>query len=64
MLPLTSGMGDPVIATGTRPVRPASVEFDDKRILDSDGILQLEKLPESMVVVGASRSCRNATRQR
>ena len=42
-----------VIATGTRPVRPASVEFDDRRIIDSDGILQLEQLPESMVVVGA-----------
>ena len=42
-----------VIATGTRPVRPASVGFDDRRIIDSDGILQLEKLPESMVVVGA-----------
>ena len=42
-----------VVATGTRPVRPASVAFDDKRIIDSDGILRLEKLPESMVVVGA-----------
>ena len=42
-----------VIATGTRPVRPDSVAFDDKRIIDSDGILRLEKLPESMVVVGA-----------
>ena len=42
-----------VIATGTRPVRPDSVAFDDRRIIDSDGILRLEKLPESMVVVGA-----------
>ena len=42
-----------VVATGTRPVRPSSVEFDDLRIIDSDGILQLETLPESMVVVGA-----------
>lgn len=42
-----------VVATGTRPARPASVEFDDLRIIDSDGILQLERLPESMVVVGA-----------
>lgn len=42
-----------VVATGTRPVRPQAVEFDDVRIIDSDGILQLDKLPESMVVVGA-----------
>ena len=42
-----------VVATGTRPVRPTTVAFDDRRIIDSDGILQLEKLPASMVVVGA-----------
>ncbi len=42
-----------VIATGTRPARPDSVEFDERRIIDSDGILALEALPESMVVVGA-----------
>ena len=28
-----------VIATGTRPARPDSVEFDEKTIIDSDGIL-------------------------
>lgn len=42
-----------VIATGTRPRRPAGVEFDDERVLDSDGILDLKSLPGSMVVVGA-----------
>lgn len=42
-----------VIATGTKPVRPAGVEFDEKRVLDSDGILDLRSLPASMVVVGA-----------
>jgi NAD(P) transhydrogenase len=42
-----------VIATGTRPARPASVEFDEHRILDSDGILTLEEIPRSLVVVGA-----------
>lgn len=42
-----------VIATGTRPVRPSGVEFDEKRVLDSDGILDLRSLPASMVVVGA-----------
>jgi NAD(P) transhydrogenase len=45
--------GHIVIATGTRPARPKQVAFDDKRILDSDGILTLETIPRSMVVVGA-----------
>jgi NAD(P) transhydrogenase len=42
-----------VIATGTRPARPTAIEFDEKHILDSDGILDLDHLPGSMVVVGA-----------
>ena len=42
-----------VIATGTSPARPPNVEFDERRVLDSDGILHLEFIPGSMVVVGA-----------
>jgi NAD(P) transhydrogenase len=42
-----------VIAVGTRPARPAHVEFDDQRIIDSDGILTMEHVPRTMVVVGA-----------
>jgi len=42
-----------VIATGTRPAHPPAVDFGDRRILDSDGILQLEEIPRSLVVVGA-----------
>ena len=42
-----------VIATGTKPARPDGVEFDEHRVLDSDGILDLKSLPTSMVVVGA-----------
>jgi NAD(P) transhydrogenase len=42
-----------VLAPGTQPARPAHVEFDDKRVVDSDGILALEEVPASMVVVGA-----------
>ncbi len=42
-----------VIATGTKPARPAGVEFDEQRVLDSDGILDLKSIPTSMVVVGA-----------
>ncbi|GAY15989.1 Si-specific NAD(P)(+) transhydrogenase [Mycobacterium sp. shizuoka-1] len=42
-----------IIATGTKPARPAGVEFDENRVLDSDGILDLKTIPTSMVVVGA-----------
>jgi NAD(P) transhydrogenase len=42
-----------VIATGTRPHRPASVEFDGNTILDSDGLLLMDRIPRSLVVVGA-----------
>ena len=42
-----------VIATGTTPARPSSVAFDDKTIIDSDGIINLDNVPRSMVVVGA-----------
>jgi NAD(P) transhydrogenase len=42
-----------VIASGTKPARPQGVEFDENRVLDSDGILDLKTIPTSMVVVGA-----------
>ena len=42
-----------VIAIGTKPARPASVAFDEKTIIDSDGIIHLERVPRSMVVAGA-----------
>jgi NAD(P) transhydrogenase len=42
-----------VIATGTRPARPSTVDFDEMTVIDSDGIVALERVPRSMVVVGA-----------
>jgi NAD(P) transhydrogenase len=43
-----------VIAAGTKPARPASVQFDDRTIIDSDGLLKLEsRVPRTMTVVGA-----------
>ena len=43
-----------VIAVGTRPARPASVAFDDKTVIDSDGLLKLKHhVPRSMTIVGA-----------
>ncbi len=42
-----------VLAPGTEPARPPHVEFADGRVVDSDGILDLDTVPGSMVVVGA-----------
>jgi NAD(P) transhydrogenase len=41
-----------VIAVGTTPARPAGVDFDDRTVLDSDGILRLRRLPATMTVIG------------
>jgi NAD(P) transhydrogenase len=41
-----------VIATGTRPATPKSVPFNDRTIFTSDGLLELETLPRTMIVVG------------
>ena len=42
-----------VIAVGSRPLRPERFEFDDRTIIDSDGLLTLSEIPRSMTVVGA-----------
>jgi NAD(P) transhydrogenase len=41
-----------VIAVGTTPARPAGVEFDERTVLDSDGILNLAELPRTLTVIG------------
>ncbi len=41
-----------LIATGSRPHRPSEIPFDDKFIFDSDTILEMDRIPQSMVVVG------------
>jgi NAD(P) transhydrogenase len=42
-----------VIAVGTRPARPSTVDFDGRTVVDSDQILNMDHVPPSMVVVGA-----------
>lgn len=42
-----------VIATGSRPFHPESVDFHHPRIYDSDTILGLNEMPASMSVYGA-----------
>jgi NAD(P) transhydrogenase len=41
-----------LIATGSRPLRPAAIPFDDADVHDSDSILAVDRIPESMVLIG------------
>jgi len=41
-----------IIATGTRPARPANVPFESEHIHDTDSILGLKKLPHSLTIIG------------
>ncbi|HMS82807.1 MAG TPA: Si-specific NAD(P)(+) transhydrogenase [Nitrospira sp.] len=41
-----------VIAVGTEPARPPDVPFDDTSIIDTDGLLTLKRIPDSIVIVG------------
>lgn len=42
-----------VIATGSRPYRPAEIDFTHRRIYDSDTILKLKHNPRHIIVYGA-----------
>lgn len=42
-----------LIATGSVPTRPGNIPFADSRVFDSDEILNMERIPATMAVVGA-----------
>ena len=42
-----------IIAVGTNPARPEGIEIDGHTIIDSDGILSLDRLPRTLTVVGS-----------
>jgi NAD(P) transhydrogenase len=42
-----------IIATGSSPARAKQVDFSHPAIVDADGILELETMPRSLVIVGA-----------
>lgn len=42
-----------VVATGSRPYRPADVDFESPRIFDSDTILKMVDTPRKIVIYGA-----------
>ena len=41
-----------LIATGSRPLRPPEIPFDDPDVHDSESIIGLDRIPRSMVVIG------------
>src|SRR5512138_3375594 len=41
-----------LIATGSRPLRPKNIPFDDPAVFDVDGIYGLRGLPESLFIAG------------
>src|SRR5262249_8215432 len=41
-----------LVATGSKPHQPAGVPFDDEDVDDSDTILQIDRLPRTLLVVG------------
>jgi NAD(P) transhydrogenase len=41
-----------LIATGSAPYRPTGIPYDDPGVHDADGILGLDHLPSSLVVIG------------
>ena len=42
-----------IIATGSKPITPASFNYDKKRVITSTEALNIDKLPKKMVVIGA-----------
>jgi NAD(P) transhydrogenase len=42
-----------LIATGSRPRRPAEIPFDGWRVVDSDEMIHLEQIPSEMLIFGA-----------
>lgn len=42
-----------LIATGTKPHRPADIEFDQELIWDSDEVVDMASIPRSLLVYGA-----------
>jgi len=41
-----------IIATGSKPITPASFNYDKNRVITSTEALNIEKLPKKMVVIG------------
>ncbi len=42
-----------IIATGSKPITPASFNYDKKRVITSTEALNIDKVPKRMIIVGA-----------
>jgi NAD(P) transhydrogenase len=42
-----------LIATGSRPAHPEGIDFGDEHIHDSDEVLDIERIPSSLLILGA-----------
>ena len=42
-----------IIATGSKPVTPASFNYDKKRVITSTEALNIKTLPKKMIIIGA-----------
>lgn len=51
-----------IIATGSRPYHPPGIPFDDPDVLDAEDVLEIERAPGSVVVVGGGAiGCEHAS---
>jgi NAD(P) transhydrogenase len=41
-----------LISTGSKPHRPSEIAFDDVRVFDSDTFLRMNRIPQSLAVIG------------
>lgn len=41
-----------ILATGSVPVTPGFLKYDGKRVITSDEVLEMDKIPSSMIIVG------------
>ncbi|MBZ5655957.1 MAG: Si-specific NAD(P)(+) transhydrogenase [Acidobacteriia bacterium] len=41
-----------LVSTGSRPHRPPEIAFDDIRVFDSDTFLRMDRIPQSLAVIG------------
>src|SRR3984893_16952100 len=41
-----------LVSTGSRPHRPPEIAFDDVRVFDSDTFLRMDRIPQSLAVIG------------
>jgi NAD(P) transhydrogenase len=41
-----------LVATGSTPARPKNVQFNDENVFDATTVLEMKRLPKSMVVIG------------